>query len=223
MCLIPFTLLYSVVFADTPYLLEQKNTVIATKNQNVFMALKAKYSHFISCTYIELHFAGGRCVFGFGGKPPYCFEMAEEGSIGAHSLFLEEMIIYHCSNKSQDKDVQIFILWRSTETSIKSSAYPDLVVWDEGDIGRIALQNGGETYFQFCPEVAILFFNDPRPLAPRDKVLVLVHIDHHVVHLLWSVPEHTIPRNGGGVSNVCSSCSQNFDLQTFKIHISVAY
>lgn len=70
--------------------------------------------------------------------------------------------------------------------------YSDLVVWDNSDLRGVALHNGGKTYFQLCPDVAITSLHDLRLLAPGNKVLVLVHTGHNIVHLLWRIPEHTI-------------------------------
>lgn len=67
---------------------------------------------------------------------------------------------------------------------------PDSVVWDDGDFRGVALHDGGETYFKLRLDVTILSLNDPRLLAPRNKVSILVHTGNHIVHLLWSIPEH---------------------------------
>lgn len=71
------------------------------------------------------------------------------------------------------------------------------MVWDDGDLRGVALHNGGESYFELRLDVTVSSFSDPRLLAPGNKVLVLVHTGHHVVHLLWSIPEHTVPWNTG--------------------------
>lgn len=73
-----------------------------------------------------------------------------------------------------------------------SSTYPDLVVWHDGDLGGVALHHGGETYLEVRPDDTALSPCGPRLLAPGNKVLVLVHIDHHVVHLLRRIPAHTV-------------------------------
>lgn len=72
----------------------------------------------------------------------------------------------------------------------KTRTYPDFVVWDDGDLRGVALHDGGETDFELRPDVTIPPLHDPRLLAPGNKVLVLVHTGHHIVHLLWSIPEH---------------------------------
>ncbi len=72
----------------------------------------------------------------------------------------------------------------------KTRTYPDLVVWDDGDLRGVALHDGGETDFELHLDVAISSLHDPRLLTPGNKVLVLVHTGHHTVDLLWSIPEH---------------------------------
>lgn len=74
----------------------------------------------------------------------------------------------------------------------KIRTYPDFVVWYDSDFRGVALRDGGETYFELGPDVTVSPLYDPRLLTPGNKVLVLVDTGHHIVHLLWSIPEHTV-------------------------------
>lgn len=69
-----------------------------------------------------------------------------------------------------------------------TETYPDFVVWDNGDLWGVALHNGREANFELRLEVATLSFKYSRLCAPGDKLLVMVHIGHHVVQLLWRIP-----------------------------------
>lgn len=74
---------------------------------------------------------------------------------------------------------------------LETETYPDLVVWDEGDLRDVALHDGRESDLKLCPDVAVSRPHEPRLLAPRDELLVLVYTRHNLVHLLWSVTKPT--------------------------------
>lgn len=65
---------------------------------------------------------------------------------------------------------------------------PDLVVWDIGQLRDVAFEERGESDHQLCTTLAIISLKGPRLLTPRDKLTVLIHVCHYVVHLLRSVP-----------------------------------
>lgn len=73
---------------------------------------------------------------------------------------------------------------------MKPETYPDLVVGNDSDLRDVSLDERGETDLQLCHEATASPPQNPRLLTPGNKVLVLLHTGHHLVHLLWGVPEH---------------------------------
>lgn len=129
-------------------------------------------------TYVEVDFAGGLQVAGTSRKPPYCLHLTEQGSVGAHGLF-------------QKPDGWITPVTQAGAARLLDhlpQTHPDFVVGDKADLGGVALHNGREANFKLRLEVAALSFDDSRLCAPGNKLLVLVHVGHHAVELLWRVP-----------------------------------
>lgn len=63
-------------------------------------------------------------------------------------------------------------------------AYLHQVRSDGGDHGRVSLHHGREAHLQLGFGVARSLHDVMGLLTPGDKVLVLFHVGHHVVHLL---------------------------------------
>lgn len=67
--------------------------------------------------------------------------------------------------------------------------HPNFAIGDEGEVRGVALYERRESYFQLGLETTRLFFDEAGLPAPRHKVLVLVHVGHHIVQLLGRIPE----------------------------------
>lgn len=147
------------------------------------MSLSASLLNSFPLTYVEIHCAGVRLVLGSWGEPPYCFQMAEEGSISTQGLLKRGRVDSSVITKAGTK--------HSVPTSTERNTYPDFLVRDDGDVRNVALRDGRKSYYELRPNPTASSFLHLRLLAPGNKVLVLVHAGHHRVHLLRSVPEHT--------------------------------
>lgn len=62
--------------------------------------------------------------------------------------------------------------------------HPDFAIGDEGEVRGVALHQRRESNFQLRLKIASLLFDEAGLSAPRHKVLVLVHVGHHIVQLL---------------------------------------
>lgn len=66
--------------------------------------------------------------------------------------------------------------------------YSDFVIGHKGEVGGVALHDRREADDQLRLKVTFFPLNEPRLLTPGNKVLVLVHVGHHIVQLLRRIP-----------------------------------
>lgn len=78
--------------------------------------------------------------------------------------------------------------------------HPNFAIGDEGEVRGVALHQRRESNFQLGLKVPRLFLDEAGLPAPRHKVLVLVHVGHHVVQLLRRIPGTNQAVGGGGSS-----------------------
>lgn len=108
-----------------------------------------------------------------------------------------------CKRGERRKKNKTFLIYdRPQNTKAKPSVkfpftHSNLAIADEGEVRSVALHDGREAYLQLSPIVTRTFFDEPGLPAPGHKLMVLVHVGDHRVHLLRRIPEST--REGGGI------------------------
>lgn len=158
-------------------------------------SLPSHRSHIQSNTHLELHFAGAG-LFVTRGKVPHRLQVSEEVSISAHRLRGGERERGKVRRHSSFYDRH-----QNTERRNVLFPHPNFAIGDEGEVRGVALHQRRESNFQLGLKVPRLFLDEAGLPAPGHKVLVLVHVGHHVVQLLRRIPRTNQAVGGGGESS----------------------